>query len=54
MYVKKAGHCMKPCHKPYRRMSKSPYECRITKKGSRGNLSKRKYFKTSGGVAFIA
>jgi len=53
MYVGKARQCMSPCRLPYRRMSKSPYHCRLTKKGSRGNLSRKKYKRTSGGMAFL-
>lgn len=52
-YVRKAGQCMTPCRLPYRRMSKSPYHCRLTKKSSRGGLSRRRYKKTSGGMAFL-
>ena len=54
VYVPKAHACMSRCRMPYRRMSKSPYHCRITKKASRGGLSRRKHYKTAGGVAFIA
>ena len=54
VYVKKARACMSPCKTPYRRMSKSPYHCRLTKSKRSGGLSKKRYRKRSGGVAFLA
>ena len=30
-FIKKAGMCMSPCHKPAYRMQKSPYYCKTPK-----------------------
>lgn len=39
VYVKKAKSCMSRCRTPYRRMSKSPYHCRMTQRKRRGGVS---------------
>ena len=54
VYVKKVRGCMSRCRMPYRRMSKSPYHCRLTRKQMSGGLSKKRHRKRSGGVAFLA